>query len=108
MQSQISDKTILDKITNNNHDTYIIFFKESCPYCNRALHTLRESNVKYKGYDINKINGNTHRLLELFNKHKDLIQFDSSHETIPIIFFNGIFIGGYDQLLKHLNNFILV
>lgn len=107
-QSPSLDKIILDKITNNNSDTYIIFFKKSCQYCENALRVLRKSNVKYKGYNIDKINGNTDRLLRLFIKNKSTISFDPSHVTIPIIFYNGIYIGGYDKLLEHINHRILV
>jgi glutaredoxin len=88
---------ILNKISKANSDTYIIFYKKTCPYCRNTLQLLREKKVHYKGYDINKIGG-TSILLELFNQHKDELKFDPKHKTIPLIFLDGKFIGGYDDL----------
>ena len=103
-KQNVSDYAIIDKIINNNPDTYVIFFKKTCPYCVNALNKLRQSHVKYKGYDINAIDGDVQRLLELFIKHKDQIKFDPNHKTIPIIFYNGVFIGGQDKLFQHIDS----
>ena len=97
------NKKILSKILESESDTFIIFYKKSCPYCMIALKKLRETNSKYKGYDINKIGG-TDILLKVFNEHKNELDFNSSHQTIPIIFYNKKFIGGCDELIKRLDN----
>ncbi len=102
--SMIDDNVILEKILNSAPDTYIIFFKKTCPFCIRTLDKLRKSKLNYKGYNIDSINGKTPRLLDLFIKHKDKINYDPNHSTIPIIFFNKKFIGGYDKLIEHINN----
>ena len=89
---------IIKKIVDANKDTYVIFFTRECPYCIKSLNLLRESKVKYKGYDINSIKGGMNRILEMFNKNANIIGFNKKHITKPIIFYNGKFIGGYTEL----------
>jgi glutaredoxin len=60
--------------------------------------------LPYKGYDINQIKGNMPKLLSILNENANLINFDKNHRTKPIIFYNGKFIGGYQQLAEKLNN----
>ena len=92
---------ILAKILKSKTDTYVIFYKKTCPYCIRALKKLKETNSNYKGYDINKIGG-TDILLDILKKYHSELNFDPMHRTIPIIFYNGKFIGGSDELIKRL------
>ena len=83
------DSTILSKILQSEPNTYVIFYKPTCPYCMRALHALRESNANYKGYYINKNKiGSTDILLKIFNDNKTKINFNPDHTTIPLIFYN--------------------
>jgi glutaredoxin len=42
-------------------------------------------------------------LLKVLNKNANLINFDKNHRTKPIIFYNGKFIGGFQQLNEKLN-----
>lgn len=95
---------IIQKIIEAPQNTYVIFFVRDCPYSRKALDLLRTKNVKYKGYNINEIKGNMPRLLEVLNKHVDMIYYDPSHKTKPVIFYNGKFIGGFDELNKILNS----
>lgn len=95
---------IINKIINTDADTYVIFFVHNCPYCENALNLLRKKSVKYKGYDINSINGGMSQLLNVLNENASLIAFDSTHQTKPIIFLNGKFLGGYDNLREHFIN----
>ncbi|XWV25660.1 glutaredoxin [Tupanvirus deep ocean] len=94
---------VINKIIDAEPNTYIIFFVYSCPYSMRALELLREKNVKYKGYDINNLEGGMIKLLEVLNENSELTNFKSTHRTKPIIFINGKFLGGYDSLRDHFN-----
>lgn len=96
---------IIAKILGAENDTFIIFFVYGCPYCERALQFLRSHNLKYKSYDINSINGEMPRLLNILNYYKDQIGFNPNHRTKPIIFLNGRFVGGYNELLQLNDNF---
>jgi len=95
--------TIIEKIINVKPDTYIIFFVNTCPYCQRAISLLNDHKVRYKGYDIDTIDGGMPKLLEVLNKYKNLLNFNPDHKTKPIIFFNKKFIGGYTDLEKKLS-----
>ncbi|XWV26643.1 putative glutaredoxin [Tupanvirus soda lake] len=98
-----NNNSIISKIIDADTDTYVIFFVYSCPYSMRALELLRQKNVKYRGYDINNLNGGMTKLLEVLNENSELTNFKSSHKTKPIIFLNGKFLGGYDILRDHFN-----
>lgn len=91
---------IIDKIINAPKNTFIIFFTNDCYYSSKALMLLRMNRLSYKGYNINNINGGMNRLLDILNQYYHLVKFNTSHHTKPIIFLNGKFIGGFDQLSK--------
>lgn len=96
------ENPIIKKILNADPDTYVIFFVYECPYCTRALRMLRESGLKYKGYNINDINGSMPKLLKVLNDNAELVGFNRNHRTKPIIFLNKKLIGGSDDLSKYL------
>lgn len=97
-----SDSPIIKKILDADPNTYVIFFTYDCFYSIKALDLLRQSGEKYKGYDIDTIDGGLTKLLKVLNEQKKIINFDPNHRTKPIIFLNGKFIGGYDDLKKYL------
>lgn len=92
---------IIKKIINAKPGTYVIFFVYECRYCERALNLLRRENVLYKGYNIDEITGGMPKLLSVLNENAKLIGFDPTHQTKPIIFLNGKFLGGANELVAH-------
>ena len=87
---------IMEKIINNkNH--YIIFYSEWCGYSINAIQLLKDKNVEFKGYIIEKI-CEMNKLIDIFNNNKEKLKFNEGHKTRPIIFYNGTFIGGYTEL----------
>ncbi len=98
-----TQESIINKIVDANQGTFVIFFTYDCPYCQRALQLLQQKKVNFKGYDISKINGGMNRLLSVLNQYGDEIDFDRNHRTKPIIFIDGHFIGGYDDLISFFN-----
>lgn len=93
---------IIKKIIDAKPGVYVIFFIYECQYSRKALELLRNKNAKYKGYDINTIRGGMNKLLEVLKKNAELINFNIEHNTKPIIFVNGKYVGGYEELLKKL------
>jgi len=65
----------------------IIYSTPSCPYCNMAKHLLTSLELDYEDVDISK---NPKDLEELIRKTK--------MQTVPQIFINDKFIGGFDNL----------
>ena len=93
---------IIKKILDAEPDTFVIFFVEECPYCQKALWLLRKNEkVKYKGYNIHDIEGGMPELLKVLNANADIIGFNEYHRTKPIIFLNKKLIGGCDSLIKY-------
>lgn len=100
----MEEHSIIKKIKQVPENTFVIFFINGCPYCENALKLLREKNVKYKGYNIDEINGTMSKLLKILNQNADIINYNKNHTTKPIIFYNGKFIGGFNELNKLLNS----
>jgi glutaredoxin len=84
---------------------YTIFYRQGCPYCKKALTLLENKNVKKIDIEnklkINKKKASKKELLDLLQKN--IKGFDISHVTVPIIFQGTTFIGGCEELEKHLN-----
>lgn len=66
-----------------------IYSKSSCPFCNMAKDLL-----KSKGYEYEEIvvDNDEKTLTDLINK--------TGHMTVPQIFFDDEFIGGFDELKR--------
>lgn len=58
-----------------------------CPYCKRAKKLLEKKDIPYKEYPID---GNDQKKKELYEK--------TNQNTVPFIFINDQFIGGYSEL----------
>lgn len=91
-------------IKNKNNNNYIMFYSPSCGYSMKALELLKNKNVKFKAYKIEKINGSLNGLLNSLNNNHLLDNYNSTNNTIhrtkPLIFYQGNFIGGYNELFK--------
>lgn len=66
----------------------IVYTTTVCPYCVRAKQLLQRKNVAYQEVDLST--EPTEVRTELMAKTK--------HRTVPQIFINDQFIGGFDQL----------
>jgi len=68
-----------------------VWSKTSCPYCTMALEELKkrgfESDIKYIGQ-----NGIT---------KEDLLRVVPNAKTVPQIFIEDVYIGGYTELMKY-------
>jgi glutaredoxin len=91
---------ILEKIKLNN-DTFLIFGLSTCKYCSNALNFSKVNSLQYKYYEMDKY----HELfISILNKLSELnskLNIDPNHQTFPVIFYNGKFIGGYSELTKY-------
>lgn len=99
------DELIIDKIMNNKPDTFIVFFVSTCPYCRKTMDLLKERHLSYKGYNINSINGGMNKLLSVLRENAPDLNFDVNHRTKPVIFLNGVFLGGYNELVNFIRTY---
>lgn len=65
-----------------------LYTKNYCPYCNRAKEYFRSRGIAYEEIDVTD-------KPDLYAELKQRTQ----HMTVPQIFIDGVFIGGYTDLI---------
>jgi len=71
----------------------IIWTTEICPFCIRAKNLLRKKDIEYEERVIG----------EDWTK-QDLLESVPNAHTVPQIFIDNIYIGGYTDLTEHLSS----
>lgn len=71
--------------------TAIIWSKYHCPYCDRATALLRSKGIQFEERKIG--DGYT---------KEELLEAVPTARSVPQIFINDRYIGGYDDLLKYI------
>jgi glutaredoxin len=75
---------------------YTIYTKQECLNCNKAKKLLDNDEVTYTTINCDDL---------LLKNRVGFINMMSSYtnqKTFPYVFYNGVFIGGYNELLHHL------
>ena len=72
---------------------YVIISRNQCNFCDQAKALLQGANLQYTEYNIQSQSSKW--LLYLLKR--------SSITTVPQIFHNGEYIGGYTELKEYLN-----
>ena len=80
-----------------NNNMYYVVGRQSCPFCVKAKDLLHENSLNYKFRDLEE---NRELLMEFAKKF--------SWDTVPMVFkFDSsgspTFLGGYTDLVNHLN-----
>ncbi len=68
----------------------LVYSFETCPYCVAAKQLLTDRGIEYEEKVIDRS-----EIKELMKKTKMM--------TVPQIFIDDVLIGGYDDLVEHLN-----
>lgn len=97
---EVKIKQILEKI-DENKDTYLIFGISTCGYCKKALSYVKENNLKFKYYEMDKYYKIFIPILKKLSSVRPSLKINSEHNTFPVIFYNDKFIGGYTDLIKY-------
>ena len=74
----------------------VVWSKYHCPYCDQAKALLQS-----KGYHIEE-----RKIGDGWTK-EELLEEIPSARTVPQIYLDGAYIGGYDQLKKHFSTVIV-
>lgn len=69
----------------------IVYSKKPCPYCEQAKSLLTRKNISYKELDVMRP--------EVLDQLRELVP---GAKTVPQIFIDGTYIGGYTDLVDHL------
>ena len=92
------------QIQNTADFDVVIFSKEDCPFCQRALRLLTAMNemanlsLRIKVYDLNVTDS---KLIQ------PLLKKRTGQSTVPNIFMEGKHIGGYDKLCEMFKSIVL-
>lgn len=70
-----------------NQNKVIIYTKDPCPYCERAIQFMKNENIEFEEHDLT----NTPEKIEE-------IKNQTGWRTVPIILINNELIGGYTDL----------
>ena len=95
-------------IPNNISTIYTIYGKKNCDYCDKIkeflLNKYKKTNkniVRY--FDIDKLIQK--KIIKNYREFKEKMKpFIYNHNTVPIIFINDEFIGGYDSFMEVIKN----
>lgn len=68
----------------------LIYSKPNCPWCDRAKELLAEYNIEYEERDVS-----------LAPYKQELLLRVPDARTVPQIFINDVYIGGYSDLLEY-------
>lgn len=71
----------------NQKAKVVIYTKDPCPYCVRAIHFFNEYGIEFEEIDL------TDKPEEI-----DRLKNETGWRTVPIIMVNGTLIGGYTDL----------
>lgn len=75
---------------------YVLFTKSTCPYCIRAIKLLEKNDVEYQYIDIDLLPSN------LYDEVVGVLRDELQYKTVPMVLYNGDFIGGLQELKQHL------
>lgn len=83
-------------LDNNPKDRYIVYSRDNCQWCDKAKETLEYNDLPYTEYKLG-----VHYTRETLQDK--LLKEDVSRLTVPQIYYNGKYIGGYDHLVRYLS-----
>ena len=91
-----------------NRDIFVVFYMDrgDCIYSYKAIELLKGKKKSFKGYLIKRNKDGKDKLNELLyclEKNKSQTRVNIKHHTLPIIFYRGKFIGGYNNLKSFVN-----
>ena len=87
--------------------TFTVYGREQCPYCKKLKKFLTlfyaenfEREVRY--YDLDKLIADK-KITDFLQFQQKMQPFIHDYKKIPIVFFQGEFIGGYDKFCEIMN-----
>lgn len=67
----------------------IIYTKSTCPYCHKAKDLLNARGIEYTQIDYPTLSD---------SEKAELLEKTNGHKTVPQIFLDGRFVGGFSEL----------
>ena len=69
----------------------VVWSRDMCPYCDQAKALLKSSGIEFEERNLSTDEWTKEQLLEAVPNAR----------TVPQIFLNGEYVGGYDDLQQH-------
>jgi glutaredoxin len=91
------------EFTKPSNMGFTIYSKSGCNYCNKVKKLLIDKSIPFDLVDCDEYILEDRNNFLLFIKEYTKIDF----HTFPMVFNNGIFIGGYNETLNYVNKFFL-
>ena len=76
----------------SNQNKYQVYGGKGCKWCRKAEFLLEDNELEYGYHDVEKEFGSKKSFFDQFADRTN------NKRTIPVVFVNGKFIGGYTQL----------
>lgn len=104
LYSKSSSKNIdLDQLIDTiKSSELVILYSPWCGYSKNALQLLNKNHISHTSIDIDDIGASMDGIRSRLAKEKSL-GFPASYSTRPMVFINGKFIGGYNELRDRLS-----
>jgi glutaredoxin 3 len=83
------NRNLAEQVLNRQNIQVIIYVREGCVYCKMAKDLLLENKITYEAIDLDSNPELQKKLIE-----------KTQQTTVPYVFINNKFIGGYNDLLK--------
>lgn len=79
-------------------DSYILYIWKNCYWSKSAIDFCKKRQLKHKVISIEQYGS----IQEVVNQLKKAgyIDFNSKHKSVPIVFRNNVFIGGYTEFVN--------
>jgi glutaredoxin-related protein len=81
----------------------VILYSPWCGYSRNAIQLLETNHLDHVKIDLEKIDASLNEIRTKLAQDKK-IKFDVNYSTRPMIFINGVFRKGYDQLKNMITN----
>lgn len=87
--------------------TFTVYGREQCPYCKKLKKFLtilygERFNIEVRYYDLDKLIADK-KIKDLIHFQEQMQPFIKDYKKIPLVFFRGNFIGGYDKFCDIMN-----
>ena len=99
-QESISLNDVIRAIRNHH---VVILYSPWCGYSRNAIQLLEKNYIDHVKIDLEKIDASLNEIRSKLAQDKN-IKFDVNYSTRPMIFIDGVFRKGYDQLKEIIAN----
>jgi glutaredoxin len=94
----VSIRSVIDKIKSNE---WVILYSPWCGYSKAALQLFSSKKIPKVAIDIENINGSMNEIRSMLSRDST-IGFPYEYSTRPMIFNDGKWLGGYNELKEYL------